>query len=132
MWCEYVSTAFYRLSLSDGESYRIVVADAETAHSKSLSSSSVIMPGSAPSVASTTASVHNVEGHVEPTTPTTPSVSSGIPSSDIDTDESSALLEEFETASDVADWEDLREQMNRGVIDPEYVVLYDEDHTDDE
>ena len=63
--------------------------------------------------------------------PATPSISA--PSTDVDSAES--LLDEFDTASDEEFWEASRQHVggNRSPhVDTEYVVLYDEQSTDDE
>ena len=114
---------------------RIVVAEVETFTGvRSLASSEVIMPSSAASVATTVANTNLVLGEVIHSTPTTLSISSGTQLSDIGSDDSSALLEEFESESDVAEWEDIRRRDigDHGIVDPEYVVLYDEDQSYDE
>lgn len=63
--------------------------------------------------------------------PATPTAS--VPSSDIDSAES--LLDEFDTGSDEEYWEASREfagAPRATYTDAEYVVLYDEQSTDDE
>ncbi|KAI5121307.1 hypothetical protein M0805_003775 [Coniferiporia weirii] len=64
--------------------------------------------------------------------PATPTMSGGIPSSDYDSSDS--LLDDFGSTSDDEFWEASREQMGRlgGSGDVEYVVLYDNESTDEE
>jgi len=113
----------------------IVVPTIERSVHESLSSSEVIMPVAAPERSNASAALDAASPDSAPsnTVPSTPTMRSDTSSSE-DGESSISLLDEFETASDAGFWDESRSQ----VIQPphngdvEYVVLYDDESTDEE
>ncbi|THH05229.1 hypothetical protein EW145_g4951 [Phellinidium pouzarii] len=113
----------------------VSVQEGPTRLHKSLATSEVIMPEPSPTgpiVGDNLVRAETPEVEVSPTTPATPTMSMGVPLSDYDSTDS--LLDEFETTSDDEFWEASREHVGVSgqTTDREYVVLYDNESTDDE